>query len=137
MQLMIGFKAEIPDKVAVALLAKAGPNIHPDDVPLALALAVIQPFPPQIRELLLTDGHDAVPLDTPTLLTTERSAIEVTLMITTDDKDHPVWNTTTKPQPSSSETLPKRQAAARKPAPSRSASKSPSRKRTGKRTSRS
>jgi hypothetical protein len=134
MQLNIHFSADIPDRVAEALLATAGPEVDPADAPLAMALVVIQPFVPQIRELLLTEGHEPVPFDKPTLMTTERSAITVALTLTTNDKNHPAW-TRTKPQPGSSKTRPKKRPDGQAAAPSRSPSKSKSRRRRGRRTS--
>lgn len=135
MQLNIHFRADIPDRVAEALLASAGPEIDPADAPLAMALVVIQPFVPQIRELLLTEGHEPVPFDKPTLMTTERSAIAVALTLTTNDKNHPAWTRTKKPQPGSSKTRPKKRPDGQAAAPSRSPSKSKSRRRRGRRTS--
>ena len=77
MRLLIGFDADIPDAVAEGLLRGAGVQVPLADVPLALALVVIQPFRDQVRDLLLSPEHEPVPFDQPTLLTTDRSAIRV------------------------------------------------------------
>ena len=81
MRLLIGFDADIPDAVAEGLLRGAGVQVPLADVPLALALVVIQPFRDQVRDLLLSPEHEPVPFDQTTLLTTDRSAIRVALTV--------------------------------------------------------
>ena len=66
MRLLIGFDADIPDAVAEGLLRGAGVQVPLADVPLALALVVVQPFRDQVRDLLLSPEHEPVPFDQPT-----------------------------------------------------------------------
>lgn len=120
MRLLIGFDADIPDSVAEGLLRGAGVQVPLEDVPLALALVVVQPFREQIRELLLSPEHAPVPFDTATLLTTDRSAIRVSLTLTTPDKDHPLWTK----QPAESSTKPPAKTARKNAGASASGSKS-------------
>ena len=120
MRLLIGFDADIPDAVAEGLLRGAGVQVPLADVPLALALVVIQPFRDQVRDLLLSPEHEPVPFDQPTLLTTDRSANRDAQTLTTPDKDHPLWTK----QPADSSTKPQRKTPPRKGAASGSRSKS-------------
>lgn len=92
MQLMIGIHVDMPDAVVEKLLAAAGVELPPADYPLALALATLTPMAPQLREYLLTPDHAPVQLNTETLITTERSAARVTLVLTTPDEDAWPWN---------------------------------------------
>lgn len=102
MRFMIGFDVDMPEEVADKLIRTAGEDLKEADYPLVIALAVIAPFPAQIRELLLSPGHDPVPLNVPTLLTTERSAVQVRLMLTTPGTENPQWTSNksfVKPKP--------------------------------------
>lgn len=92
MRLLIGFDVEIPDAVADQIIRGAGVTLEQADYPLALALAVLSPFPAQLREYLLSPDHTPVPLNSWTLLTTERSAAKVGLMLSTPNEDSPTWN---------------------------------------------
>ena len=125
MRLLIGFDADIPDAVAEGLLRTAGVELAPADYPLALALALLGPFPSQLREFLLSPDHTPVPLNSWTLLTTERSAAKVGLMLSTPNEDSPVWNPQNKSQPAS----PSKPSRPRRPAKSASASRSNSKPR--------
>ena len=127
MRFLIGFEVDIPDAVADQIIRSAGIELNEADYPLALALAVLTPFPDQLRSYLLAADHEPIPLNAKRLLTTERSATTVALMLSTPNEDSPVWNPK-KPQPAS----PKKPSPARKPAKRGSASSSKS-----KRTSRS
>lgn len=114
MRFLIGFEVDIPDAVADQIIRSAGIELNEADYPLALALAVLTPFPAQLRDYLLTPDHQPVPLNTKRLLTTERSATSVALMLSTPNEDSPVWTTTKKSPPSSpAKPSPARKAAKR------------------------
>lgn len=136
MHLIIAFSANIPDEVARRLINTAGVRIAPEDIPLALAVAVLRKFPDQMRELLLTPDHEPVGFDTETVITTEDSPISLTLVLSSTDKENPLWHQTTTPMPSPASSNPpreKQRKAAPKPERSDVRSKSPSRKPSGKR----
>lgn len=110
MRFLIGFEVDIPDAVADQIIRSAGIELDEADYPLALALAVLTPFPAQLRDYLLTPDHDPVPLNAKRILTTDRSATKVALMLSTPNEDAPVWSTKTPPA----------KPRARKPKPSAS-----------------
>lgn len=128
MKFLIGFSVDMPDNVAHQLIRTAGPSLPLDDYPLALALAVITPFPAQIRSLLLTPGHEPVPFNSDTLLTTPKSATQVQFLIATaDGEELPPWFN--KPLPKKSSKKPSKRAKKKPSAASASPSKSKSAKR--------
>jgi len=108
MRLLLGFDVDLPDNVAQHLIRAAGPTLPHEDYALALALAIIQPFPPQIRSLLLTPGHEYVPFGVPTVLTTANSATQVSLIIALPEgEEPPTWMQSPASKPSSSKPKPK------------------------------
>lgn len=131
MRFLIGFDVELPTEVADQLIRTAGPKLAEADYPLAIALAVIAPFPAQIRELLLSQDHEPVPLGVPTLLTTDRSAVTVHLMLTTPEEPTPQWTL------NKSSVTPKPRRRTKPGAASRSESTSTTRKPSGKNSRRS
>lgn len=128
MRLMIGFDVEIPDAVADQIIRSAGVELAEADYPLALALAMLSPFPAQLREYLLSPDHKPIPLNSWTLLTTERSASKVGLMLSTQNEDSPVWTSSPpkKSQPASPAKPKKAPRPAKRGSASRSTSKPPS-----------
>jgi hypothetical protein len=120
MRLLIGFDVECDDEVAAGLVRGAGKDLAPADVPMALALVALAPFRDQVRDLLLAEDHAPVTFNTPTRMTTDRSAVAVTITLTTPEPENKLWTTPSR----ESSSKPAKRTAKKRAAQSGSPSKS-------------